>query len=161
MMREHGWRLRRGKLTPVTAGAQQNASLLKTLNVDGMRLRHVSQRKVGMYPPPPPDYEGDRRMWQDRPRRSGVHKESVARALLIRGLVSDGLSHRAAIRTWLGWEIELEGPWSKRRSLQIAARQLRAGDFYALRDFEESRAADDRSLWRALGIDPDTEPNQN
>jgi hypothetical protein len=104
---------------------------------------------------PPPDWEGDPAMWTGRRRRSGVQRASLARALLIRGLVADGVSHRAAIRAWLGWEMELNGPFSGRPSVRRAYSWLQKD--YKLRDFEGSRTGSDRQIWQGLGIDPGPE----
>jgi hypothetical protein len=124
-------------------------------------LAGVSRRKGSTQTQPPPDWSGDPSGWIGPPHRSRAQRDSLIRALLIAGLVFDGMPHREAIRKWVTWEIELAGPWSRQRVVRRAWWLLRVGGskcMYALRDFEEGQAANDRALWRALGIDPETEP---
>lgn len=161
LLKEHGWDVRSRLRVPVapSEGPDQEFAFRNVLGLMRHSLAHVALRKASADRTPPPDWDGDPALWTGRRRRSGVQRASLARALLIRGLVADGVRHRTAIRVWLDWEIELAGPWSRRRSTRSAWKLLRAGDdasLYALRDFEESRAGADRQLWQALGIDPES-----
>jgi len=175
ILRQHGWDVRSRLRVPVAPGEgpDQEFGLRNVLGHLRFSLAHVSLRKVSADRTPPPDWEGDPAMWTGRRRRSGVQRARLARALLIRGLVADDVPHRTAIRTWIDWEIELAGPWSKRKSTKGAGAFLQKDrrhakgnpgpkgswdPWYELRDFEEGQAANDRALWRALGIDPDSEP---
>ena len=93
--------------------------------------------------------------WTGRRWRSGVQRAPLAAALLRRGLVEAGLSHRDAIRQWLVWEGELRGPAVRNPGVQDAWRQVRgktpAGDV-GLDDFLDSWRDADRRYWKLMGI---------
>lgn len=81
----------------------------------------------------------------------GVGIASLARALLIWGLIEAGLSHRAAIREWLSWEAALQGPMTTR--VRRASKLAAAGaERDVLRAFEDSIRGADKQFWAALGI---------
>jgi hypothetical protein len=133
-------------------------------------LRGVSKRK-GSTQTQPADWPGDPDGWIGQPRRSRAQWASLVRALLIAGLVFDGVAHREAIRSWVVWEMELSGPWSRRESTKKAWALLEEGrrqaahnradgpkggwdPLYALREYEQNRSGSNRQLRRAIGIDP-------
>ncbi len=116
--------------------------LAYAIGIESMRLAsaHVGKRK-GVSPQ------------TGRRYRKGVGTARLARALLIWGLIEAGLSHRAAIRRWLGWEIALDGPLADSVVVRDAA-ELAASDTDpdALREFEESQRGANEQFWVAMGI---------
>lgn len=156
VLHERGWLAQRSLRHPIIPGASSWDELMwgQVLSRFRFGLSGVSRRKGSTQSKAPPDWDGDPDMWVGPRRRSQPQQASLVRALLVAGLIFDGVTHREAIRTWLAWEMELSGPWSRRRAIKDAWELLELGDAYALRDFEESRAADNRRLWRVLGIDP-------
>lgn len=97
--------------------------------------------------------------------RKSVGIARLARALLIWGLIEAGLSHRAAIKRWLAWEIALGGPAADTAVVREAWDLIAAGvdrdaaepivtgvDRDVFRDFEESQRGANEQIWVALGI---------
>jgi len=156
ILHQRGWQAKGSLRLPVDPTGTQDDEFAwgQALSRFRFGLAGVSRRKGSAQTKPPPDWPGDPAMWVGPRRRSSVQWASLLRALLIAGLVCDGVDHRPAIRAWLGWEIELSGPWSNRKAVKKAWKLLRLGDMYALRDFEEGRTADNRRLWKVLGIEP-------
>lgn len=175
----HGWDVRSRLKVPVAPadGPDQELALGNVLGMLRQSLAHVSLRKGSAQPTPPPDWDRDPALWTGPRRRSGVQRASLARALLIRGLVGEGVSHRPAIRLWLRWEIELSGPWSGHSSTRAAWELLQESrryfggtphakgkleskgsrdPLYALREFEQDRMGSDRQIWAAIGIHPES-----
>jgi len=116
--------------------------LAYAIGIESMRLAsaHVGKRK-GVSPQ------------TGRRYHKGVGTARLARSLLIWGLIEAGLSHRAAIRCWLGWEVALDGPAAKSPSVRRAADLAASGaDRDALRDFEENMRGANKQFWVAIGI---------
>lgn len=116
--------------------------LAYAIGIGSMRLAsaHVGMRK-GVSPQTGSRY------------RKGVDTARLARALLMWGLIEAGLSHRAAIRCWLRWEVALDGPLADSAVVRDAA-ELAASDADpdALREFEESQRGANKEFWVAMGI---------
>jgi hypothetical protein len=130
------------------------ARLVSAMGIEGIRLAsaHVGKRK-GVSP----------RTGRRYRKSAGVAR--VTRALLIWGLIEAGLTHRAAIRRWLAWEIALGGPAADaavvREAWELIAEGLERDDSEpvvtgakrdAFRDFEESQRGANEQVWVALGI---------
>ena len=78
---------------------------------------------------------------------------AIARALLIWGLIEAGLSHRAAIRCWHGWEIALGGPLGASTGVHWASNLATSGvERDAFREFEESQRGANKQFWVRMGI---------
>lgn len=116
------------------------------------------------------------RAWGASPRtgarfRSGPRARVVVRALLVRGLVEDGMSQGAAVRLWLSWDKELGGPLTRSvpptvlaaaqriaarprgsRHLGQSARDARFADRTTWRDWESGLRREHRRLWRRIGL---------
>jgi hypothetical protein len=85
--------------------------------------------------------------------QKGFEIPSLARSLVIWGLIEAGLAHRAAIRQWLAWEVALLGPVTKSARVRRASKLTAAGDERdVLREFEDSVRGADKQSWVALGI---------
>ena len=84
----------------------------------------------------------------DARRRSPMSYPVVARALLIAGLVHDGIALRAACRQWIEWESQLGGPLELPEALEAV--RLKRGRL--IRDHVDPLAASVRRTWDALGI---------
>ena len=85
-------------------------------------------------------------------KRSTLSAPVLARALVILGLRDAGLSHQAAIRMWLRWECELDGPLAAPGMLATLQLDRRA-DLYALdclKSFGQQIALSNRRTWIAL-----------
>jgi hypothetical protein len=93
--------------------------------------------------------------WTGRRRRSSVQRAPLAATLLRRGLVEAGFSHRVAIRRWLIWEGELNGPAVRNPGVRDAWQQLRGEaptDDLGLKGFLDSWRDADRRYWELMGI---------
>ena len=118
-------------------------------------VAHVSRRKDIQPLPDPTDWPYDSGFWTGTRWRSGVQPAPLARALLLWGLVDGGTPARTAIRIWLHWEIELDGPAIGFEVMWDAADLLRranADDRFLLHQLEASQLGGTRRYWRALGI---------
>lgn len=178
VLHQRGWQAERSLRHPIVAGASSWDEFIwgQVLSRFRFGLSGVSRRKGSTQSKPPPDWEGEPNMWIGPRRRSRAQQASLVRALLIAGLIFDGLPHRGAIRTWLAWEVELSGPWSGRNSTKTAWTLLQesrgysggmphakgnmgpkgsADPLYALREFEQNRMGSDRQMWAAMGIRPE------
>lgn len=176
LLHQRGWVAKGALRTPVEPGSSPDDEFLwgQVLSRFRLDLSGVARRK-GSTQKLPPDWPNPS-MWVGPRRRSRAQWASLARALLIAGLVFDGVKHRRAIRLWVRWEIELAGPWSGREAVREAwdslrkIQALRAGHtprpgteedlqvrdaFSYVREFEEGRAGADRQLWAVLGIEPE------
>jgi hypothetical protein len=80
--------------------------------------------------------------------RKSHDKAAIARALVARGLVGLGHTHRAAVREWLRWEHELGGEYGDREVLGA----LEAGSGRMVRPFEDRVTAANRRVWRELDL---------
>ena len=154
VLHQRGWQAQRSLRRPIVPGATPDDEFMwgQVLSRFRFGLAGVSRRKGSTQSQPPPDWDGDPSWWIGPRRRSKAQRASLIRALLIAGLVFDGVPHRAAIRAWLDWEVQLDGPSSGRQSVRRAHGWLHKD--LKLRDFEDSLAGSDRQLWRVLGIDP-------
>lgn len=107
----------------------------------------------------------------DEPFRSGPHAEVLVRALLVRGLMEDGLSHAAAVRQWLAWDRACGSTLTRRVEPEILAaanriaargrgtrylpqseRDARTNDRGTWGTWEHSLARQHHRLWRDIGI---------
>jgi hypothetical protein len=85
--------------------------------------------------------------------QKGLGIASIARPLLLWGLIEAGLTHRAAIREWLSWEATLRGPLTKSTPVRRASKLTAAGaEREVLRAFEDSIRGATKQSWAALGI---------
>jgi hypothetical protein len=179
VLHERGWQAQRSLRHPIVPGTSTWDEFIwgQVLSRFRFGLSGVSRRKGSTQSQPPPDWDGDPSGWIGPRRRSRAQQASLARALLVAGLIFDGVTHREAIRTWLAWEMELSGPWSGRDSTKAAwwflqeGRSYSAGTphargrlgpkgsadpLYALREFEQNRMGSDRQMWAAIGIHPES-----
>jgi hypothetical protein len=85
--------------------------------------------------------------WTGKPWRKGHDTVAIARALVARGLMSLGQSHRAAIREWMRWEHDLGGEYGN----DDAFESLRRGHQAMWRPYEDGIAATNRRVWKELG----------
>jgi len=117
------------------------------------------------------------------PRTGGRHRQGpradvVVRALLVRGLMEDGMAHGAAVRQWLAWDRELGGQQSQRLPRRLLAaveriagrprgsrhlgqleRDARLADRETWRSWESGKRREHRRLWQRIGIvAPDGSP---
>jgi len=106
--------------------------------LDGNR-RGVSYHHVAGYRRRAP---GRRAEW----RRSGPQPHAIARALAVRGLMETGLSHGAALRTWVQWP-EADPPPTIRETIERMAR--RPPGHRHLPQAERDERAEDRGIWTA------------
>jgi hypothetical protein len=116
---------------------------------------HVSRRKDIKPMPASTDWPYEPAFWTGTRWRSGVQRAPLARALLLWGLIDDGTRGHAAVRTWLRWEIELDGPALSSDAVRDATDLLRranADDRVLLHAFEARELGGARRYWRALGI---------
>jgi hypothetical protein len=128
--------------------------LAYAMGIEGIRLAsaHVGKRK-GVSPR------------TGRRYRKSAGAARLTRALLIWGLIEAGLTHRAAIKRWLAWEIALRGPAANTAVVREAWELIATGldgdasgpivtgvDRDTFRDFEESQRGANEQIWVALGI---------
>jgi hypothetical protein len=179
VLHQRGWQAQRSLRQPIDPGGTPDDEFIwgQVLSRFRLGLSGVSRRKGSTQSKPPPDWDGDPDMWVGPRRRSRAQQASLVRALLVAGLIFDGVTHREAIRTWLAWEMELSGPWSGRDSTKAAWELLqesrrysggtphskgkwgpkgRSDPLYALREFEQNRMGSDRQIWAAIGIHPES-----
>jgi hypothetical protein len=154
VLHQRGWQVQGSLRLPVDPEATPHDEFIwrQVLARFRFALSGVSRRKGSTQTGPPPDWTGDPSGWIGPPRRSQAQRASVTRALLIAGLVFERVPHRKAIRAWLEWEVDLNGPTSGRESVRRAYGWLE--DDLKLRDFEDRTAASDRQIWRSIGIEP-------
>jgi len=140
----------RASLDPATAENLRHVRAMLRFDV-----AHASRRKDIQPLPDPTDWPHDPASWTGTRWRSGVQPAPLVRALLVWGLIDAGVSAHAAIRIWLRWEIELDGPAARSDVIRDGADLLRradAEDRVLLRELEASQLGGVRRYWRALGI---------
>lgn len=85
-------------------------------------------------------------------------KAAIARALVARGLIELGSTHRAAIREWLRWEHKLDGKYGDRAAFDA----LEAGGNRVVRPYVDRITAANRRVWRELDLNlhPKADPQR-
>ena len=121
-----------------------------------LRMADGSEKRYLVYDPLRPETWGPRtthairrgfRRWKSAgvPVRSSPDARTVARALAIRGLIEAGMTHGAALRTWVQWP-ESEPPATMRELVgRIASR---APGSRHLPQLERDGRFEDRMAWR-------------